>query len=350
VNTTNYGFNLAGSSHELIACTEVDCRRGLDVTYGNDIKVVGGSYPDGIGAHLGFNMNVSGGTYIGYSSGNSNPLHFSGGDITVNSCTVVTKLGAIFEARTDAPQVEGRIALTDCNLVFDHTNRAGATQANLFSLRMPATAYDGTQDLTNPSQIVFEGNSVYVAGSAVTPEISPARLFTSGSATSAQFVGDIDLYWENNTYNSESASHSVKIVANKVSYLGAGTLNLHYKDAEQLGCYFGNAVASSLGAKLNLYARECPSSSIQADYGWLDEADARRAVFSSATGSVTYQTDSSWKTISADGTSKVVNTVANDTVLVIDEPSPYFNVTLAFANDINRSAKFAVDGDGAGRS
>lgn len=349
VATTNYAYNLSGCGHSLVDCFEYDCRRGFDGAYLNGVSIRGGSYPDGIGAHLGFNLKFIGLQYIGYSSQNGSPMHFTGGDIEVASSRIATVIGAMFSVRSDAPEIIGTINIHDNELIFDLSQYTGSGEFNFYSQTMPSTAYDGTRDLFMPDNINVLNNKILVNGDSHTAGIIPLALFTGGSAVSSVFLLETEVNFTGNSYKFENNLPIVKIVAGKTAQVGGSLLKINFNDHVKLDLFLGNVTNTTVAPFIEVNAPNISRGITQADYGWLKNSNIKFAKYQAASGTPAYQSDSRWKTITEDNTSVLQLVVLNDNVIELLVDSDYFSLEYWRANDISRSAKYIIDADGAGQ-
>lgn len=348
VNTTNYGYNLTGANHSLINCNATDCRRGVDGTYMNGLTIIGGVYPNGIGAHLGFNTKISGVEYIGNSSANVNSLHFTGGDVTVENSTVITKTGSIFQVRTDAPECIGRISILNCKLIFDWTALAGSPDGELFSHNPPAAGYTGARDLVEADHIQFKNNTVSVLGDGHTGFVNLVDMYATGSITS-DIIADSFIEFSGNKYIFDNDLPSIKGTINKANYLAGNGIKFIMDDYITWTPYFGNAVNTTTEPFLNVVSKNLSASSIRGDYGWLVNSEIKNATYIAATGTPAYLPSANWLTVNNAGSIYRTLVIADDAVITIDKPSNYFNLEYYRLNDVTRSAKYIIDADGVGQ-
>lgn len=165
VNATNYGFTGGSWSFDVnfIHCRENHCRRGIDVQMGQDVSVIGGSYPSGVGGHWAHGLHISGGAVIGNSDQNPNPIHISGGDLTVVNSKLIARGGrgggGFINMREDLPELAGRIVLTDNEYIFDDADASLAFWSIIDLSFGTATGYNPGRRLNYPSSIKIDGGS-----------------------------------------------------------------------------------------------------------------------------------------------------------------------------------------------
>jgi hypothetical protein len=347
IDSIEYGYNFSGCGHELISCSERWCRRGVDATYANDITVTGGHYPDGIGAHLGFNVKISNVADIGYNDANPNPLHFTGGDVKVSNSRIRTRDGAIFQPRTDAPEVIGSILIDGCDINFDWAEETGTPIGRIFAYALPAGGYTG-RDLDCAKQISVTNCNVNVYGSGHTGQVELITMFYTGSITNDVIV-DTGVLFDGNSYNFENGSPDLRMTANKEIYVDGSGLVIDIRDNLNLtSASFGNIKNDTVAPLVEFKAPFADSVSISADYGWLDQSVARNATYQAATGTPAYQSDSFWATRNDSGIVSLEYTIPDDSVVRVDIPSLYFTFELYQLNNISRYAKCVVDADSGG--
>lgn len=174
VNATNYSFAGGAWSFDVnfLQCRETYSRRGLDVQMGQDVSVVGGSYPSGVGGHWVHGLHVSGGAIIGNSDQNPSPVHISGGDVTVINSKLIARgghgNGAFVNMREDLPELAGKIVLTDNDYILDDESGALSSWSILDLSFGIATGYNPERRLNLPSSIKIDGGSFALRRSAGT--------------------------------------------------------------------------------------------------------------------------------------------------------------------------------------
>ena len=350
VVATNYGYNISGANHSFISCYERDCRRGWDATYCNGASIIGGNYPDGIGAHLGFNTVIDDVTHIGFSSQNPNPLHFSGGDVSCTNSTIVgnTAGQSIFGVRTDAPEVIGLINLSDNKIIFDLDAYTGSGDFSVYKQSMPSTSYDGLRDLFLPKLVTVKNNHIEVNGAAHTARIIPVNLF-GGNSTTAVYLADTTIDFSGNIYSFANGAPSLQLNANKSNLLEGSLLTINFNDACPLSTYFGNANNLLTAPFLDFNAPNIVPVLIRADYGWLRNSLVKNANYTAATGTPAYQPTARWKSLTNANTAILKYSIADDAALQISADDNYSSIEFWRANDVTRSAKYIIDADGTGQ-
>jgi len=196
--TTNYGFNNGGSNFiSYIDCQTRKTRRGIDAQSGNMIRVRGGSFDGGIGAHWGHDIDVDGALVaLNYSGGSDRALWFSGGNCRVRNCTITLTGSAlgVMGLRSDLYEMYGLFELSGCKIVIDNTGSSIGASAvvELMNLSGPSagSVYDTLRAVTLPSEIRIVGNRVsYLGPNTATLSV----LSLCNDWTSAQFNQQLTL-------------------------------------------------------------------------------------------------------------------------------------------------------------
>ncbi len=216
VTSTNYGFNFGYACHHtLINCYTNGCRRGLDGTGANYVKVIGGNWPDGIGAHWGRSFYIYGAT-LGCSN-NSNPRNilFSGSDLICENCdfwagylpSFSAALGQtidIMRMREDLPEWAGIAAIRGGRIILDNTGATTGKNVPLFNIMNFGTinAQNTGRTVYLPDSIELKPDQIiqYGAGSTTTINllnISPRLIaadFSHNISTQGTFEIDVGAF------------------------------------------------------------------------------------------------------------------------------------------------------------
>jgi hypothetical protein len=342
VDNTNYGYNLTGCLHTLINCSETDCRRGLDGQHVMGVTVIGGNYPSGIGAHLGFNYKVSDVSDIGSSTGNINSLHFTGGDISVKNSTVTVSNGNIFAARSDAPEVIGNIDLIGNNLIFDWMSKTGVPSFSMVLITTGVTSPDYGRTLALPDNINVKDNNVIVTGTGHTGEVYKLLMFTVGTSTN-NYMCSSKVTFSGNSYKSNSVPFRVTV--NKHSFLTGDAIVIRDLDYHDLGTvYMANVPATYTQPFIDFYHPNGKATSFRSDYGWLRNGEIFETEYASALGNTVYTSASSWLAVATSGDKYLLKRIEDNASIAVLTNKLYTSVDVNVSNTFIYG-RFMVDGD-----
>ncbi len=193
-NSTNYGFTTGiGVGSQFIGCKEIYCRRGFDTTFGKNVGIVGGQYPDGVGGHWCAGLDVGGGATISAStaneasggSPNTAPIWVAGKDVSVHDCKIIVRpdIFMAFGVRSDLFELAGAARLTNNDIIFDCTGNTG-TRRYLFSAATTSGTFDYGRQVSMPAMIEVSGNRVRQIGTGFTENLSLVSMFATGSFAS----------------------------------------------------------------------------------------------------------------------------------------------------------------------
>ncbi len=216
VTVTNYGFNFGYAVHHtLINCSTNGCRRGVDGTGANYVKIIGGSYPDGIGAHWGRSYYIYGATVS--ASNNTNPrcLMYSGSDIIAENCDFYLGYIPSFSAaagdtmdllrmREDLPELAGIAAIRGGRIICDNSGALTGRNVPLFNIMNfgAINAQDTGRTVYLPDRIQCKPDQLIQMGAGSTTTINlisiGARLtaadFSQSISTQGTFEIDVGTY------------------------------------------------------------------------------------------------------------------------------------------------------------
>lgn len=293
---TNYGWNMTGAGFELHGCSEDFCRRGVDASYGIDIKLVGGRYPDGIGAHLAFGMSAQNAS-LGTNEINNAPVRFAGADVSVTGCEITVRQGALLESRTDVSYLAGAIRLSGNRIAFEGTDKTGGYEWSLVRISGPSATFDSSRPMRMPELIEVAGNHVCVSGKTHAGRVA-AVLLASGMANLTQGViidGDIDV--RGNRLSFENGAPRMRIeLAKQANFTGRGW-RLNVRDVEDLNIWAGaHSGAGGQAARLDIFAQNIGHLALRPDFGAVRmiQAHARTHTSSQAFGLHPPVGDESW--------------------------------------------------------
>lgn len=158
-HVTNYGFNSNTSAFlSYIDCRQNYCRRGLDAHRAKGIRVIGGLYPDGVGAHYAWGFVADSIQTIGHNESNLACVLVTGGQVRIINCSlVIHSSGAAFRMRTDAHELAGQLIIENNDMIFDRIGEAYCAD-----LRTRVDAYDTLRPISLPSYVKLR-NYVMVA-------------------------------------------------------------------------------------------------------------------------------------------------------------------------------------------
>lgn len=184
-NTTNYAYNIGTAACvTLVNCREVFCRRGVDCQPGKKIRVIGGEYPDGVGAHWVSDFDVSLAA-IASDSPNTAPIWVSGRDVSVhhNHILVRSDQFSCIGVRDDIFECAGNLRLESNNIMVD-CSASASTDRTLVSV-VPGTsaAFDYGRQLKLPDYIAITGNKIRQLNASFTGRINCVNLLGTGSTT-----------------------------------------------------------------------------------------------------------------------------------------------------------------------
>jgi hypothetical protein len=138
------------------------------------IRIRGGIYDGGIGAHWGHDIDVSGAMVaVDYSGGSQKPFWFSGGNVRVHDCSIslTSFANGVMGVRSDLFEMYGVFELSGNKIFIDNRNNAigaaSTTALQLMSITSPGdptAAYDTGRPVSLPSLIRIVGNWVQLLG------------------------------------------------------------------------------------------------------------------------------------------------------------------------------------------
>ncbi|WP_444894905.1 phage tail-collar fiber domain-containing protein [Microbulbifer sp. SSSA005] len=345
VNTTNYGFNHSGANHRLVTCEALYCRRSVDASYQNWLVIEGGSFPDGIGAHLGFNIKAGRASIGWYKTGDLTSLQFTGGDISVDDCDLTTQR-AIFNIRSDAPEVIGSIKITNSRLTIDVTEVAAVDDVHIVMCDKPQEMYDSGRNINTPKHILVSGNTIKLKGSIGINALYLLQLFNGGTLVRNQVV-DTLCEFTDNSYDLEDSSTITKILFNKeATDLGPGLRFYSNDELPNFQPYLANSIANYSEPFAYVTAKRAINSQAKMDSGFVKKAVIGDAVFSFATSTPPDHKER-WYSVSAHSDNpRITKRIPDDDVAILEEMPLYSVVEIHQRNGMNVFATVLVDGSG----
>lgn len=210
--TTNYGYNSGVAAIiTLVDCQARKTRRGFDGESVNMVRIRGGAFDGGIGAHWGHDIDVTGAMIaLDYLGGSQIALWFAGGNIRVHDCNIsMTSVAkGIMGVRSDLFEMYGVFELSNNRIFIDNRNNAiGATAAIqlmiIAAAGNPAQAYDTLRPVALPSLIRMVGNWVSFLGPS-TADITLLSLLNDYTAMPQTITVDGAVVIEDNRFDLEN--------------------------------------------------------------------------------------------------------------------------------------------------
>jgi hypothetical protein len=280
-NNTQYGWNLAGSSFQLIGCSEDWCRRGLDSTYGCDIRVEGGTFPDGIGAHIAFGLTVHQAA-VGTNDSSQVAFQFAGWDLDVTNCDIATRR-TVIQPRTDNPIFGGRVRLSNNRIAINLTGSPTA-DTNLIRVTGPGSAHAAGVPMKLPELIDVSGNVITVSGAASDTRVNAITLTNLGNLTDGVTVDGI-VRCEGNRIISDAHDPRLRIDLTKFATCTGLGWRVYVRDAPRLALhFFATSGASGSAARATVYASAIGDLNFRRDFGALLIARIEAEVVDQAAG------------------------------------------------------------------
>lgn len=180
-DSLEYGFAIdRGIDITLLACTELFCRRGMDAHGGKEIKIVGGSYPDGVGGHWIEGLYVGGRAYLSSDLPNTAPVHVAGRDVTIENCKVLVRndQAAVVNVRQDEFELRGAARVIGNDIEFDCTASTGSRRT-IFNANTNSDTHDWGRKIYLPDLIEIEGNRIQQRGTSFTGGLSFVSILES---------------------------------------------------------------------------------------------------------------------------------------------------------------------------
>jgi hypothetical protein len=350
--STNYGINATGANININNAYIFGCRRGFDGSYANTITIIGGSFPDGIGAHLAFNGTIIG-TYISADPPNASPIFWSGGDLTLDSCKILTNTIHLCQSRQDVPEFIGNFKLTNSELIFNNSTSTGTSTCSVFNQDYRVIAFDPGRDISAPDSVIITGNSISVSGVSHTnrlafysiedniANLNPARTFVTGT----QVIAD------NNSIKFENNLPIVLQAINKQTFFTGTGFNISIKNVPEFIGFFGNpSGVATTTARSNLVVESFGPVDIRVDGGGLESYFANGTDFSTlpAVGTSTLLDDEQfWYSINNSAFKRLVSIADNSVFIFPSEIFTAYNIYQANGNVVAKWCDIIVDLAGA---
>lgn len=171
VNATNYGYNSnIATDLTYLNAKESGCRRGIDAHKSCNIRIISGTYPDGVGAHWYHRLTIDGGADIGCTNQN-NPynLHLAGSGLLIGEAKFRLDAGCYqgLKIRSDLFELAGPLDMGRAHFVIDNTdNQIGAVTSDVYILRLsgPNSNYDAGRPVSLPSLVDLSDVTIEVIG------------------------------------------------------------------------------------------------------------------------------------------------------------------------------------------
>ena len=284
-NVTNYGWNhgrAAAITH--LNCNEMYCRRGLDAHMSKLIRVIGGSYPDGVGGHWVNDLRVSGGAYIASDAPGSAPIYASGGNVSVHGCTIKMRgdQTIMFGIRSDLMELTGAMRVDDCDIEID-CNTSPATDRILLSINATTTTHDWGRLVEMPNYISLTGNRIRQLNASFTGKLHIMKVFTDSMVPPLGMKAGGDVYIARNQWDmdatplvSPTVPRLIITALKTLSWIAGAGYNFCIDDLPALQLYLHCAPThptATSAPRNNLYARNLGSALIQLGYGAWQTAD-----------------------------------------------------------------------------
>jgi hypothetical protein len=324
---TNYSWQAGfGANVLLLNCSQSKCRRGCDAQRAKNVRIVGGSFPSGIGAHYAWGFSASGAVLAGDNSQNGHAVLVSGGDFAIRDCDITISgiATAAVRVRSDLFECGGKLIISGNRIVFDDTDGALANTAYVADLRgQNASAYDALRTVEMPRLLSITDNAVSLLGagsSTIVEVISFLMDYTSFTQTitcsGTWEVSGNDFQYANGT-STGGLARSHFVVFKPTSAAGAG-YQIHLADLPGVYCYSycASGLVNSTARNDWQVDRTGTTNLMSLAYGTF-----RRAVVSSETVTFNFPTGTGAYVAIGDEiraqTAASANTVANGTVATV---------------------------------
>lgn len=210
--STNYGINFASGGITVENCNVTDCRRSFDANYGHTALVRNCYLSDGVGAHLGFDINIIN-NHISYDSPNSAAVLVSGGDFYIkdNIVNIEDGSGAAFvKQRADVPEIKGNLIIDRNSVVFNTDGETSTFNQFALDLQFQENGYNTGRDLYLPTNISIKDNNFD---------------FINGTPTISFYLYRVDDDYTDFTSDDLIVNQSLKISNNNINVGSGPTVN-----------------------------------------------------------------------------------------------------------------------------
>lgn len=274
-NATNYGYNVGSACFTtLIDCAEVNCRRGLDSTHSKQTAIIGGHFPDGIGAHWAHGLSASG-AFLSSSPSNTAPVHVAGGDVAVRDCKIRVRSDqySVVKVRADTQELEGSVTIDGNIIEFDCSANTG-TARNILNATTTATTFEWGRQVLMPRQVSICGNRVRQVGAGFTSNLLLALIVeTTFAPPSGVSVGG-DIKIAGNSFELDATAlvggqPRLRVTINKMDAVSGDGYRIDVSDLPslQMRLFCSSTHGTPSAARHTFYCRNIGSLAWSANYG-----------------------------------------------------------------------------------
>ena len=181
-NVTNYGYNSGTCVNTtFINCREIFCRRGLDNHAAKLTKVIGGSYPDGLGAHWVNGLDVDG-PFISSDSPGAAPVFVAGANVSVRNSRIRLRSDSlhVVGVRSDLFELVGSLRIEDNDIELD-CSASTSSARQIVLMNANTGAHDWGRVVYMPDLIAIRGNRIKQIGAGFASTIDLVRLFNNAA-------------------------------------------------------------------------------------------------------------------------------------------------------------------------